>query len=205
MAATAALTVALPPFSDAAVAQWYYGPPSGAVRIYPPPRDVEDAQPPGDPDAAYPPRDAEAAHPPRDQAEAPAQQVSGTTTPTSVVSMRSGPGTNNPVIGTLHHGMALQILATANHGWMQVQSPAGTGWVYGSYLESGTNLPPQAADANALPSAPAQTNNGQANEGDHPPTTANYQPASNEHLPPGAANPALSAPPPLKNREISSP
>jgi len=26
------------------------------------------------------------------------------------------------------------LLVTANHGWMQVETPAGSGWTYGSYL-----------------------------------------------------------------------
>jgi hypothetical protein len=63
-----------------------------------------------------------------------ATPIQGTTTPIQAVSLRSGPGTGSPVIGTLQPGMAVQVLATANHGWMQVQTPAGSGWTYGSYL-----------------------------------------------------------------------
>jgi hypothetical protein len=37
------------------------------------------------------------------------------------------------VIGTLRPGMAVQVLGSAN-GWMQVETPAGSGWTYGSYL-----------------------------------------------------------------------
>ena len=61
----------------------------------------------------------------------------GTTTPIHVVSLRAGPNRDAPVIGTLHPGDQLQILARANYGWTEVQSPAGTGWAYGSYLASG--------------------------------------------------------------------
>jgi len=68
----------------------------------------------------------------------PASPATGTTTPAQPVSMRAGPNTSFPVIGTLRPGMSLQILASANYGWIQVQSPVGTGWVYGSYLASGT-------------------------------------------------------------------
>jgi uncharacterized protein YraI len=30
--------------------------------------------------------------------------------------------------------VSVRVLATANYGWMQVESPAGSGWTYGSYL-----------------------------------------------------------------------
>ncbi len=60
--------------------------------------------------------------------------IEGTTTVIQAVSLRSGPGTGSSVIGTLRPGMAVQVLASANHGWMQVQTQAGSGWTYGSYL-----------------------------------------------------------------------
>jgi uncharacterized protein YgiM (DUF1202 family) len=60
--------------------------------------------------------------------------MEGTATPRQAVSLRSGPNTGFPVIGTLQPGMPLRVLASANYGWMQVASPAGTGWTYGSYL-----------------------------------------------------------------------
>jgi hypothetical protein len=60
--------------------------------------------------------------------------IQGTTTPIQAVSLRSGPNTGSPVIGTLRPGMAVQVLAIANYGWMQVETPAGSGWTYGSYL-----------------------------------------------------------------------
>jgi uncharacterized protein YgiM (DUF1202 family) len=60
--------------------------------------------------------------------------IQGTTTAIQAVSIRSGPGTDSPVIGTLQAGMAVQVLASANHGWMQVETQAGSGWTYGSYL-----------------------------------------------------------------------
>jgi hypothetical protein len=71
---------------------------------------------------------------PTTSVEVPGYPASGTTTPASPVSMRAGPNTSFPVIGTLRPGMPLQILASGNYGWVQVQSPAGPGWVYGSYL-----------------------------------------------------------------------
>ena len=60
--------------------------------------------------------------------------LQGTTTVIQAVSLRSGPNTGSPVIGTLQAGMAVQVLASANHGWMQVETQAGSGWTYGSYL-----------------------------------------------------------------------
>jgi uncharacterized protein YraI len=60
--------------------------------------------------------------------------MQGATTPIHAVSLRAGPNTGAPVIGTLQPGMPLRILATANYGWMQVESPVGSGWAYGSYL-----------------------------------------------------------------------
>jgi hypothetical protein len=63
-----------------------------------------------------------------------ATPIQGTTTPIQAVSLRSGPSTGSPVIGTLRPGMAVQVLASANYGWMQVETPAGSGWTYGSYL-----------------------------------------------------------------------
>src|SRR5271155_1763101 len=45
-----------------------------------------------------------------------ATPIQGTTTPIQAVFLRSGPSTGSPVIGTLQPGMAVQVLATANHG-----------------------------------------------------------------------------------------
>jgi len=67
--------------------------------------------------------------------------MQGMTTPRQPVSLRSGPNTSFPVIGTLRPGMPLRILATANYGWMQVETPQGTGWTYGSYLAQGGAVP----------------------------------------------------------------
>jgi hypothetical protein len=168
VAAIAALTIAAPPLIGTAAAQALYAPPNEAMGVYPPPREAMEA--------IQPPREAiEANRPPRDAVNVPAQQISGTTTPVSAVSMRAGPGTDNPVIGTLHAGMPLQLLATANHGWMQVQSPAGTGWVYGSYLASGTGMP---APTNVSAPAPMM-----------PTTGSNPPPSSNNRPPPEITSP----------------
>lgn len=116
--------------------------------------------------------------PPRAVADMSAQPASGETTPAQAVSMRAGPNTGMPVIGTLRPGMSLQILATANHGWMQVQSPVGTGWVYGSYLASGVGgAMPAAADG----SMPATAyGNPPPSPGANQPTPARRNPAAPE-------------------------
>lgn len=202
VAASAAATIAAPPFLGAAAAQSFYPPPGVGVEVYPPPPGAVDMYPtpreameayPASPepvDINRPPREAvEVSRQPRDEMGVPAQQIPGTTTPVSAVSMRAGPGTDNPVIGTLHPGMPLQLLATANHGWMQVQSPAGTGWVYGSYLASGT--PGQAQASINAPTPPG------VNASASMPSDGNNRPPSGASPPPGANN----QPPP----EITSP
>ncbi|HWB50528.1 MAG TPA: SH3 domain-containing protein [Stellaceae bacterium] len=70
-------------------------------------------------------------------APTPENNASGTTTPVHAVSLRSGPSGSAGIIGTLHPGMPLEVLGTANHGWVEVRSSAGTGWAYGSYLAGG--------------------------------------------------------------------
>jgi hypothetical protein len=67
-----------------------------------------------------------------------ATPMQGMTTPIQAVSLRSGPNTASPVIGTLRPGMPLRELASANHGWIQVETTAGSGWAYGSYLAPGS-------------------------------------------------------------------
>ena len=70
-----------------------------------------------------------------------ATPMQGATTPIHAVSLRAGPNTASPVIGTLQPGMPLRVLATANYGWMQVESPVGPGWAYGSYLAPSDSAP----------------------------------------------------------------
>jgi hypothetical protein len=60
--------------------------------------------------------------------------IQGNTTPIHAVSLHAGPSGGAAVIGTLHPGEPLRILASAPGGWMQVETSAGSGWAYGSYL-----------------------------------------------------------------------
>ena len=102
----------------------------------------------------------------------PATPATDQTTPAQPVSMRAWPNTAFPVIGTLRPGMPLQILASANYGWMQVQSPVGTGWVYGSYLASGIG--------GAMPTGGGQMPNGATTV---PMTNAQSAPLHSNNLP----------------------
>ena len=58
-------------------------------------------------------------------------------TPASPVDLRAGPSTGAAVVGVLRPGMPLTAGATTPYGWMQVNSPVGIGWAYGSYLAPG--------------------------------------------------------------------
>jgi uncharacterized protein YraI len=55
-------------------------------------------------------------------------------TPLSPVDLRAGPDTSAAVVGILRPGMPLTVGATTRYGWVQVNSPVGAGWAYGSYL-----------------------------------------------------------------------
>lgn len=66
------------------------------------------------------------------------EALPGTTTPVQPVFLRAGPSTAAPVIDTLQPGMPLHVMSSgANGGWMQVNSPVGSGWAYGRYLAPG--------------------------------------------------------------------
>jgi SH3 domain-containing protein len=74
--------------------------------------------------------------------------MQGMTTPIHAVFLHSGPKGGTPILGTLHPGETLRVLASAPGGWMQVDSPEGSGWAYGGYLSH------DGAAAVAEPSAP---------------------------------------------------
>jgi uncharacterized protein YgiM (DUF1202 family) len=48
--------------------------------------------------------------------------------------LRSGPGVNNMVIGTLPAGTQVQATGSQQGDWWEVQTPDGTGWVSSRYL-----------------------------------------------------------------------
>jgi uncharacterized protein YraI len=80
--------------------------------------------------------------------------ASATTSPLHAVSLRSGPGGEYPVIGTIRQGTPTEILAAANHGWLQVRSSAGEGWAWGAYFPGGAALGAQAGTTPAEISSP---------------------------------------------------
>ena len=136
--AVVALTAAVPLTMGRAEAQSYLPPPGAA----PPWGTTKTMTTTMETKPAPTPAAAPATQPPRIFVESgtttpiqgTATPIQGTTTPIQAVSLRSGPSTGSPVIGTLRPGMAVQVIASANYGWMQVETPAGSGWTYGSYL-----------------------------------------------------------------------
>jgi hypothetical protein len=66
-----------------------------------------------------------------------ATPMQGTTTPVHAVFLHAGPNGGTAVLGTLHPGEPLRVLASAPGGWIQVESSQGAGWAYGSYLAQG--------------------------------------------------------------------
>ena len=61
-------------------------------------------------------------------------------TGTSILNIRSGPGTNYRVLGMLRGGEEIKVIQFSR-GWAQIQSDDGylTGWVSGRYLQSGND------------------------------------------------------------------
>lgn len=60
-----------------------------------------------------------------------------TTTPIHAVSLHAGPSGAAPVVGTLHPGMQVEVLAAVSPGWLQVRSTEGEGWAWSSYFPGG--------------------------------------------------------------------
>lgn len=86
---------------------------------------------------------------------APAQpQVVASTT----VNVRSGPGTNYPVIATLPPNLPVVIVGQNAAGtWWQIEGPDGNqGWVAASVVQASPNVDVPIAQAPAPPASPAQ-------------------------------------------------
>jgi hypothetical protein len=109
-----------------------------------------------------------------------------TTTPVHAVSLHIGPSGNAPVIGTLRPGMPLEILGTANYGWVEVRSSIGTGWAYGSYLAGGARGPQVMYDGERGGNA---GDTGRAYDGQLPVSGGAAKPASGGQLLSGARGP----------------
>ena len=61
---------------------------------------------------------------------------------TELLNLRSGPGTNFPVIGVLPPGSIITILQNASGDWQQVVTRLGSGWVFTDYIQPTVCLPP---------------------------------------------------------------
>ncbi len=76
------------------------------------------------------------------QAVPPASFATGdravTNTPGDILNLRSGPGSNNPVIGRLADRTAVTLasapVALGGYHWVQVTTPQGSGWVAAEFL-----------------------------------------------------------------------
>lgn len=55
---------------------------------------------------------------------------------TAAVNVRSGPGTGNPVIGTVWPGQVVTSRGEASAGWVPVTYQGRPGWMSASYLRS---------------------------------------------------------------------
>jgi Bacterial SH3 domain len=135
--AAAVVTLSAAPFAmgcaEAQPAPAHFEPPPGAA----PPWGTTTTEAPAAP-AAVPVSTPAAVQAP----SPPGTPRSGTTTPTHAVFLHAGPNGATPVLGTLRPGEPLRVLASAPGGWTQVESSAGSGWAYGSYL-----APVQGAEA----------------------------------------------------------
>jgi uncharacterized protein YraI len=67
-----------------------------------------------------------------------AQAAPGTVT--SNVNVRSGPGTNYPVVDTVRRGQAVDV-QQCQGSWCYVAKPGPSGWVSASYLAAGGGVP----------------------------------------------------------------
>ena len=83
-------------------------------------------------------------------------QVSG-----DYVNVRSGPGTNNPVIGQEQHGLILQAKASRDD-WYQIDYQGGTGWVAGwcvQVYQAASQTNPSTPSSSPNPSSPSSSTN----------------------------------------------
>lgn len=85
-----------------------------------------------------------------------AESGSLTVNATAGLNMRTGPGTENPIITTLNHGTKLNYTNTQN-GWYQVSYNGRTGWVIGTYVIATANSAPAPAPSPAPAPAPSNT------------------------------------------------
>ena len=105
------------------------------------------------------------------------------------VNVRSGPGTNNRIIGQAHQGDILQAKAKSSDDWYQIDYQGGTGWVAGwcvqVYQPANPSTPTSPTTGTARPPNrhPTDRNHGipAATGHDRPPSTEPNQPAGNRN------------------------
>lgn len=66
----------------------------------------------------------------------PAHEVNEVVFATSPVNIRTGPGTDYPIIGTLRTGKSIRRMALGEDGWSQVMYGDQTAYIHSSYLTS---------------------------------------------------------------------
>ena len=78
-----------------------------------------------------------------------------------MVNVRSGPGTNNPIVGQVHKGDIIQAQVKSSDNWYQIDYQGGTGWIAAQYVQVY-----QAASNNPIspttPSTPVNPGTGQS-------------------------------------------
>ncbi|MGD0621358.1 MAG: S-layer homology domain-containing protein [Thermacetogeniaceae bacterium] len=72
-----------------------------------------------------------------------------------MVNIRSGPGTNNPIIGHAQKGDILQAKAESSDNWYQIYYQGGVGWITGQYVQIYQAAPPSSQSPPASPSSPS--------------------------------------------------
>jgi uncharacterized protein YgiM (DUF1202 family) len=75
-----------------------------------------------------------------------------------MVNIRSGPGTNNPIIGHAQKGDILQAKAESSDNWYQIYYQGGVGWITGQYVQVYQAAPPSSQSPPASPSSPSTLN-----------------------------------------------
>jgi hypothetical protein len=73
--------------------------------------------------------------PPQVAPSAPAVNQQGCAATTDLLNMRTGPGTNYPVINQLWPGTIVSVLDGYVNNWQHISFHGGDGWVYASYIQ----------------------------------------------------------------------
>jgi uncharacterized protein YraI len=87
-----------------------------------------------------------------------------------MVNVRSGPGTNNPIIGHVHKGDVIQANSKDSNDWYQINYQGGTGWITGLYVQAYQAAPsdpvspttPSTPVSPTTPSTPVSPGTGQS-------------------------------------------